>query len=595
MAKIILITFIFTMVVSGATRAMQNDVPVRGWTILSGNYKEAVATIARSGDYDINHLELSHQLIMNLYEIREREKCTMINKLVKKAHSAGISEVVLWDHVLYDLDYYPDEFKTGPNNTINLDIPAFWEWLKNDYRQMLNLVPYIQGIVLTFIETGARVEDQYSGKLINNREKLAAVVNAVASVVIGERGLNLYTRTFSYTQKEYDNIIEAVKLFAYPEIRLIVKETPHDFFLTHPNDFYAGTINRPTIIEFDCGAEFNGQGIVANTWPEYIIRRYAGFINRENIIGYTARTDRYGNTGIIGKPSEINFYALKRFAEDRSISADSVYNEFILSKYPVAALPYLKAAFKNSFDIITSVFYTLGTSTTNHSSLDYDPYASHWARHVSGKWIDPPVVFVKHGVNREFHYWKDVVNTMAPIWAKAGGAHWEEVPRVTANRWLTPGEMMDEHFLSYIKTEKEYGVTLTLESLAMIEKARPFLPEKHYQDLYHYFNRTLLTAKLHKAASTAYFGYRIYARGVMYRTKSQISEINESLTEIKELCALILDYPVKPAVGQWDWAKDTKMAMRYYDWIIHGTWPSKTGGYETGLNGIVYDHRLDNN
>jgi hypothetical protein len=33
--------------------------------------------------------------------------------------------------------------------------------------------------------------------------------------------------------------------------------------------------------------------------------------------------------------------------------------------------------------------------------------------------------------------------------------------------------------------------------------------------------------------------------------------------------------------------------LQYYDWIIHGSWPSKTGGYETGLNGIVFEKRLN--
>ncbi|HAZ03403.1 MAG: hypothetical protein A2W90_00095 [Bacteroidetes bacterium GWF2_42_66] len=592
MAKIILIIITLANTLTGIASNQQNDIPIKGWIILSDSYKEALVTISKARDYNINHLELSHKLIMNLREVREPEKRRMINKLVKKAHSAGITEVLLWDHALYDLDYYPDKFKTGPGGTIDLDNPVFWEWVKNDYREMLNLVPDIQGIVLTFIETGARAEDQYSEKLKNNQEKLAAVVNAVASVVIGERGLNMYARTFSYTHKEYDNIVGAVKLFAYPEIRLMMKETPHDFFLTHPNDFFAGTINRPTIIEFDCGAEFNGQGIVANTWPEYMLGRWSDFLHRDHITGYAARTDRYGNTTIIGRPSEINLYALNRYLDDRNITAENIYDEFITSKYNANALPFVKAAFKNAFDIATSVFYTLGTSTANHSSLNYDSYASHWARHVSGKWFDPPVVFVKHGVNHEFHYWKDVVNRLAPVWAKAGGTQWDEVPWVLENGWITPGEMMNEDYLNYIKTEKEYGITLTRESLSMVEKAKPFLTQAQYQDLHHYFNRTLLTAQLHKATATAYFGYRIYARGKNFRTETLRKNMNESLSEIKKVANLIKEYPEKPASGNWDWSADAERALKYYDWITHGTWPAKTNGFETGLDEIIYENMV---
>lgn len=561
---------------------------VRGWIILSDNLEDGLSVIDRAPEYDINHLQLSHDVIHDLRHVRDPQRLEIAKSFIERAQAKGIQEVVVWDRSLYNLSYYPDQFKTGPGGTIDLDNPDFWEWFKNDYREMLDMIPGIQGLILTFIETGARVENQHSTKLKSNQEKLAAVVNAIASVVIGERGLNLYARTFSYTYEEYENIVGAIELFEYPEIRLMMKETPHDFFLTHPNDFFAGKISRPTIIEFDTGGEFNGQGVVANTWPEYILGRWGDFLNREHVIGYAARTDRYGDTRAVGRPSEINLYALKRYMEDNSLNADDIYDEFIVSTYGEAALPYVKAAFENAFDIITSVFYTLGTNTTNHSELNYDPYKSHWARHVSGKWLDPPVVFVKHGVNHNFHYWKDIVNTLAPDWAKAGGTQLEEVPWVIENGWLSRGEMMNEEYLSYIKTEKAYGVKLSEESLSQIEQAKPYLEEAQYRELYHYFNRTLLTARLHEAVATAYFGYRIYARGEAFRSATLINDISNALSKIKEVAGLIQTYPVETPAGQWNWRDDAEKAMRYYEWITQGTWPAKTSGFETGLNGVIF-------
>lgn len=564
------------------------DEVVKGWIILSDDVHEGSMVIDKSSDYDINHLQISHHLIHDLKHVRDPERLEKADILVNYAHSKGIQEVVLWDRALYELEYYPDQFKTGPNGTINLDNTAFWEWFKDDYREMLDLVPNIQGLVLTFIETGARVEDQYSEKLKSNQEKLATVVNAVASVIIDERGLNLYARTFSYTYEEYENIIGAIDLFEYPEIRLMMKETPHDFFLTHPNDFLAGTIDRPTIIEFDTGAEFNGQGIVSNTWPEHILDRWSDFLNRDHIIGYTARTDRYGDTRIVGRPSEINLYALKRYLEDRSVTADDIYDEFITLTYNEKALPFIKNAFKNSFDIITSTLYTLGTSTANHSKLSYDPYPSHWARHVSGKWLDPPIVYVEHDVDREFHYWKDIINILAPDWAKAGGTQLDEIPWVIDNGWLTRGEKMNEEFLSYIMTEKEYGVSLAKASLFEVTKAKPYLSEDQYTELYDYFNRTLITARLHKAVSTLYFGYRIYAKGESFRNPGLIEIIDNALDESKEISGIIKNYDKDVPIGEWNWKEDANIALQYCKWIENGTWPSKIRGYATNLNGIAF-------
>ena len=130
--------------------------PVRGWTILSNSEVDDLAVIAAAPKYRINHLELSHEVVMDLNEVRDEKKRSLVNRLVDSAHAAGIREVVVWDHALYELAYYPERFRTGPGGTLDLDDPAFWTWLKQDYREMLDRVPAADGIELTFIETGAR-------------------------------------------------------------------------------------------------------------------------------------------------------------------------------------------------------------------------------------------------------------------------------------------------------------------------------------------------------------------------------------------------------------------------------------------------------
>src|SRR5690606_1425148 len=113
--------------------------------------------------------------------------------------------------------------------------------------------------------------------------------------------------------------------------------------------------------------------------------------------------------------------------------------------------------------------------------------------HVSGKWLDPPVAFVDHNVNKEYHYWKDVVNHLAPVWVKEGNEQFEEIPKVLEAGWLQPKEGMNERYLTDICTEKDYGVALAKESLEQIRLAKAVLNNKDYNELYTYFERTLLT------------------------------------------------------------------------------------------------------
>jgi hypothetical protein len=551
----------------------QQNLKIHGWNILSDNYNDAINTISAASAFDINHLQLSHNIIMDLNEIRLEKKKALVNELVSRAHRSGIREVVIWDHTLYELKYYPDEFKTGPNGTINLDNPDFWKWFKNDYYEMMQLVPEVDGLVLTFIETGARAENQFSLKLKTGSEKLAAVVDAVAEVICDELGKQLYIRTFAYTDTEYKNTIGCISHIKNQKIIMMMKETPHDFFLTHPNDKYAGTINRPTLMEFDAANEFNGQGIIANTWPDYIIRRWSELIKRPNVIGYVARTDRYGDTHLIGTPNEINLFVLKRYTEDQKVTPEIFYDEFISSKYGSQAVKYLKPAFKMAFDIITSSLYTLGTNVANHSKMDFDPYKSSYGRHVSGKWLDPPVVFIKHDVNREFNYWTDIIEHIAPARYKLPDAGLNtEAPIVIKNNWVTPVEKMDEQYLKYIMAEKNYGVRQAEEALDLIKKAKGSLKEADYKQLYELFSRTLTTTRLYEATATSYYGYRIWARGETFQNEWLKETITKSLADMLKVADEIDNYKEHVPEGQWNWRGDAETARKYHKLITETGW-----------------------
>ncbi|MEM9158480.1 MAG: hypothetical protein AAGB46_05475 [Verrucomicrobiota bacterium] len=566
---------------------------IRGWTLLSDNEAKAMKAIETAADYQINHLQLSHKIIHDLNKVDKPETQKLVNRLIDAAHQAGIQEVVLWDHALYSLEYYPKRFREGPNGTINLDIPEFWEWLKADYRRMLDKVPEADGITLTFIETGARVEEQYSKILTTEAARLAAVVNAVAEVVIEERGLALYARTFSYTKTEFENVLSAVALFDNPEVRLMMKETPHDFFIPHPPNSRIGTVDRPTLIEFDAAGEYFGQSIIVNTMPELLLRRWRSLGTRPNVVGYVARTDRYGDTQIIGRAGEINLLALSRGAEDPNATAEQIYDAFIEKRYGLAALPYVKAAFRRAMDIVYASLYTLGTDKGNrHSRLNFDTHTSSYVRHVSGKWIEPPIVYLDHGLNREFHYWRDVVDHLAPAYVKnTQNSLWDEVPEVRDSGWIRPGDQLTEQYLRFVLIEKDFAVHQAEEALADIKKAKSHLNSQDYKELSSLFDRTLLTTRLHRSVAAAYFGFRLWCKGEPYRSDFVMTTTQEGLEKIREIAPLVENYPGHVPEGQWKWRADADRANRYFQQIAVDGWPLTTNGSPNPEGGLVFPYR----
>jgi hypothetical protein len=558
------------VILAGAQPAIAEPESVKGWTILSASDSGADAVIAAAPRYDVNHLQLSHQIVHDLQEVRQAAKRDQANRLTAAAHAAGIGEVAIWDHSLYSLGYYPAVFRTGPGGTIDLDNPAFWAWFKQDYREMLDLVPDIDSVVLTFIETGARVERQHSAKLTTDEQKLAYLVDQVADVIVEERGLTLYLRTFGYYPAEMRRTIDAIALVRNPDVRVMAKAQPHDFFLTHPVDTTVGRITRPVLIEYDAAGEYNGQGKIANAWPEEHVKRLRHYEKLPNVIGYVARTDRYDDSSIVGTPTEINLYALARAAKDPKVGVETIYRDFATRTYGAAAARKVVSALSKSYDIVTSSLYTLGTNTANHSRLDFDPYCSSYHRSVSGKWIDPPVTTVRHTVNKRFHFWKDVVQHLAPVSCKTDSTFRTEAGYVLDRGWVTPQNLMNAEYLHYVLKEKDEGVRLARSALRDVQEARRHLTQEHYRRLCDYFGRTVLTARVQRAVAKAYFGYRIYVQGPDKQTSALKRLIWAGLDEAEQVAAEIKAYPGKAAGGEWTWVRDADEALKYYDRISQG-------------------------
>ncbi len=549
---------------------------IRGWNILSDNEENAYSVLDAANDYQINHLQLSHDIVHDLREVKDEKKQVLCNKLIDYAHDKGIAEVTVWDHALYPLEYYPDEFKSGPEGTIDLDNKEFWQWLKADYREMLDLIPCVDGIILTFIETGARVENQYSLHLKSASEKLAKVIDEIADVVINERGLALYARTFIYTREELKSIISCFDKVTNEEVKLMIKEVPHDFFLTHPLQSYIHQLKRPVLIEFDTGHEYNGQGIIANTFVGKTAERWRFYQQESRVIGYVARTDRYGTTKIIDRPSEILLYTLHALNQNPDISDDRIFNDFIIKKYGNEALDHIKPAFQNAYDIITSTIYTLGLCMANHSTLSCD-YQSIYNRFVSGRWMEEPFIFIEHGIDEKFHYYKDVVNHLAPAHNKEPGARlFLEDPFLNDSSWIITGELMNRDYLAHIITEKDYGVNLAENAHQHIQKAEPFVTSTQFQDLNQTFLRTLVKGRLSRGAAKAYFSYRIWTSDPAERNQQLLDIFWEGIDEMSDMAAIIIEEFKDGPQGEWTWAKDLASVDNYVNrmtiegWDLYG-------------------------
>ena len=571
---IILLSLFFGCTTNQTTKKDLEGPAIRGWNILSDDTAKAIIALDQAKNYRINHLQISHHLIMDLKDVRKADKLQKTRNLITEAHEQGIDKVLVWDHALYHLDYYPEQFKNAKGLLI-LDNPDFWKWLKADYRSMLDSLPEADGIILTFIETGARVEDQYSEKWKTPAEKLANLVDSLATVIIDEKRMQLYIRTFIYSKKELEAVLGSINLVQHPGVRVMTKEVPHDFFLTHPVSDFITEFNKDVIIEFDLGHEYHGQGIIASILPEITTNRWKYYSGQKNVIGYVARTDRYGTTQNMGRPTELNLYALKRISEDTSLNINTIIEEFIVMKYGHDAVDFLLPVFLETDDIIRSVIYTMGLHMNDHSRFEFD-YPSIYTRHCSGKWLKNPVINLAHGIDKEFHYWKEIVEHLSPARFKMKSRRdgkntilYDEAPWVIENGWVTPEDKMNEDYLKHVVTEKKYGVEKARWALQQVEKTESIISDQDdYEMLLHLYERTYLTARLYLAGARAYFGYRTYLNDPSNIKVKEIAA--EGLEGLKTLSEEMKQYPDPGPTGQFSWIEDARRAMQLYNNITTG-------------------------
>lgn len=144
--------------------------------------------------------------------------------------------------------------------------PFWWEWVRTKYRELLETVPNIGGVIVspgtreTKVSISAHACPCERCASQDPKEWYSALIRAMYEP-LAAAGKRLIVRDFAYTRAEQNLVLDACTAVS-PDIIAALKNTPHDFYPTFPDNPRIGhTSPHPAWVEFDTWGEYFGLGL----------------------------------------------------------------------------------------------------------------------------------------------------------------------------------------------------------------------------------------------------------------------------------------------------------------------------------------------
>lgn len=344
---------------------------VHGWILLDNDPVAVSESIRAAADYGVNHIQLSHDLIMNVEDILGDDEAIAVrrktlNDAIELGHELGM-KVFVWTHewsgVDPDICYDPQD--------------AVWLGRAEAYRQLFTLLPSLDGVVLMFGSapfppwlTFCSCEwcsQNYPDLSVLTapppEERLEAVTQQVGEVVVNELGRELLVRTFVHEPAEIEWHSKGLAAVRGVDFTGMHKGPVQDWQPYNPHHPCTGNIGEhPSVMELDLAGEYYGLSELPFCAPGYYRYRMQ-YLWEHKGIGVVSRVQR-GTHHALGTPNEINLLTVRRLLQDMDMPLDDIWLEFLTAHYGVIpgteAFAILKKILEDTFAIRLKSHYVLG-------------------------------------------------------------------------------------------------------------------------------------------------------------------------------------------------------------------------------------------
>ena len=258
-----------------------------------------------------------------------------MNKVVREAKERGIDFYLEVKEINYPdgiLERYPE--LRNADGEVCATHPFWWEFVEAKMEEVLQAVPDLAGVIMSggtresmvsMAKNACRCErcrsyttTQWHTRLLHAMYKPLA-----------QRGRKLIVRDFAYTADQQSSIIEAANAVS-EDIVISLKNTPHDYYPTFPNNPQIGHVgSHPQWIEFDTWGQFYGLGFFPASVVEDMQRRM-NHCREQGAEGIYLRTDweNLTESSVFNSFNLLNLLAGARLSQNLDVDLDQIYRDW---------------------------------------------------------------------------------------------------------------------------------------------------------------------------------------------------------------------------------------------------------------------------
>ncbi|PRR73592.1 hypothetical protein [Neomoorella humiferrea] len=249
----------------------------------------------------------------------------------------------------------------------------WWEFLRTKYEELFADLSGLDGIITSPGSRESKLSissNRCTCKRCQNLNASEWYYNLIMSIYEPTKnaGKELVVRDFVFDPQSHASLAEAMERLP-EDIIFSLKNTPHDFYPTFPNNPQLGRIKRQKIwIEYDVMGQYFGWGIAPSIMVRDIARRLA-YGREKGASGILIRTDWEGLPGhsCFDTANIINLYAAAMFSENISTRIKDVYYRWLIdqgfleeklsAEQEEICMDWIMGIFESTWDIVRKTLF----------------------------------------------------------------------------------------------------------------------------------------------------------------------------------------------------------------------------------------------